>query len=102
MVDDGSQTKDNSFIYFKSDDDRAPLQLTVEATFNKLVQIVSPPVEVAELIKLIFKIVWVELVDIYLTGLSTLLCSISETDFFEDLCSSRTAAMDFESELIRK
>ncbi|GAB2230170.1 hypothetical protein Drorol1_Dr00014427 [Drosera rotundifolia] len=50
---------------FKSDDDRAPLQLIVEETFvhlldifNKLVQIASPPVEAAELIKLICKIFW--------------------------------------------
>ncbi|KAL9268847.1 Importin beta-like SAD2-like protein [Drosera capensis] len=50
---------------FKSDDDRAPLLLIVEEmfvhlrdVFNKLVQIASPPVEVAELIKLICKIFW--------------------------------------------
>ncbi|GMH22887.1 hypothetical protein Nepgr_024730 [Nepenthes gracilis] len=50
---------------FKSDDERMPIYLIVEETFphllnifNKLVQIGNPPVDVAELIKLICKIFW--------------------------------------------
>ncbi|GMH26704.1 hypothetical protein Nepgr_028547 [Nepenthes gracilis] len=50
---------------FKSDDERTPVYLIVEETFphlldifNKLVQIGSPPIDVAELIKLICKIFW--------------------------------------------
>lgn len=50
---------------FKSDEERTPVYLIVEETFpnllvifNKLVQIVNPSLEVAELIKLICKIFW--------------------------------------------
>lgn len=50
---------------FKSDDERTPLYLVVEETFpylfnifNGLVQISDPPLEVAELIRLICKIFW--------------------------------------------
>ncbi|CAL9749826.1 unnamed protein product [Musa acuminata subsp. burmannicoides] len=50
---------------FKSDEERTPLYLIVEETFpllldvfNKLVHIVNPPIEVADLIKLICKIFW--------------------------------------------
>ncbi|KQJ99478.1 importin beta-like SAD2 [Brachypodium distachyon] len=50
---------------FKSEEDRIPLYHIVEETFprllsifNKLVQIVNPPIEVADLIKLICKIFW--------------------------------------------
>uniref|UniRef100_A0A1D1XYP0 Putative importin-7 n=1 Tax=Anthurium amnicola TaxID=1678845 RepID=A0A1D1XYP0_9ARAE len=50
---------------FKSDEERTPVYLIVEETFpyllsifNKLIQIVNPPLEVADLIKLICKIFW--------------------------------------------
>ncbi|CAO2045785.1 unnamed protein product [Urochloa humidicola] len=50
---------------FKSEEDRIPLYHIVEETFprllsifSKLVQIVNPPIEVADLIKLICKIFW--------------------------------------------
>ncbi|XP_066331549.1 importin beta-like SAD2 [Miscanthus floridulus] len=50
---------------FKSEDERIPLYRIVEETFprllsifSKLVQIVNPPIEVADLIKLICKIFW--------------------------------------------
>uniref|UniRef100_A0ACD5Z4B3 Uncharacterized protein n=1 Tax=Avena sativa TaxID=4498 RepID=A0ACD5Z4B3_AVESA len=50
---------------FKSEEDRIPLYHIVEETFpcllsifSKLVQIVSPPIEVADLIKLICKVFW--------------------------------------------
>ncbi|RLM79588.1 importin beta-like SAD2 [Panicum miliaceum] len=50
---------------FKSEEERIPLYHIVEETFprllsifSKLVQIVNPPIEVAELIKLICKIFW--------------------------------------------
>ncbi|KAF0929516.1 hypothetical protein E2562_021766 [Oryza meyeriana var. granulata] len=50
---------------FKSEEERIPLYHIVEETFprllsifSKLVQIVSPPIEVADLIKLICKIFW--------------------------------------------
>nr|CAN64023.1 hypothetical protein VITISV_039692 [Vitis vinifera] len=50
---------------FKSDEERTPVHRIVEETFphllgifNRLVQIVNPPLEVAELIKLICKIFW--------------------------------------------
>ncbi|CAA7396144.1 unnamed protein product [Spirodela intermedia] len=50
---------------FKSDEERTPVYLIVEETFphllnifNKLVHVVHPPVEVADLIKLICKIFW--------------------------------------------
>ncbi|KAL9247096.1 hypothetical protein vseg_020563 [Gypsophila vaccaria] len=50
---------------FKSDDERTPVYLIVEETFppllnifNKLIQIPNPPLDVAELIKLICKIFW--------------------------------------------
>uniref|UniRef100_A0A0E0G6J9 Importin N-terminal domain-containing protein n=1 Tax=Oryza nivara TaxID=4536 RepID=A0A0E0G6J9_ORYNI len=50
---------------FKSEDERIPLYHIVEETFprllsifSKLVQIVNPPIEVADLIKLICKIFW--------------------------------------------
>lgn len=50
---------------FKSDDERTPVYLIVEETFppllnifSKLVQIPNPPLDVAELIKLICKIFW--------------------------------------------
>lgn len=50
---------------FKSDDERTPVYLIVEETFpnllvifNRLVQIVNPTLDVAELIKLICKIFW--------------------------------------------
>ncbi|XP_020106837.1 importin beta-like SAD2 isoform X2 [Ananas comosus] len=50
---------------FKSDEERTPLYLIVEETFpsllgifSKLVQIVNPTIEVADLIKLICKIFW--------------------------------------------
>jgi hypothetical protein len=50
---------------FKSEDDRVPLYRIVEETFpcllsifSKLVQIVNPPIEVADLIKLICKVFW--------------------------------------------
>ncbi|KAL5702897.1 secondary alcohol dehydrogenase (SADH2) [Ranunculus cassubicifolius] len=50
---------------FKSDEERTPVHLIVEETFpnlivifNKLVQIVNPSLEVAELIKLVCKIFW--------------------------------------------
>ncbi|KAL6970861.1 secondary alcohol dehydrogenase (SADH2) [Sarracenia purpurea var. burkii] len=50
---------------FKSDDERTPVYLIVDETFphllsiyNKLVQIVNPSLEVADLIKLICKIFW--------------------------------------------
>ncbi|XP_065012601.1 importin beta-like SAD2 isoform X1 [Musa acuminata AAA Group] len=50
---------------FKSDEERIPLYAVVEETFplllnvfNKLVQIVNPTIEVADLIKLICKIFW--------------------------------------------
>ncbi|KAF5182902.1 Importin beta-like sad2 [Thalictrum thalictroides] len=50
---------------FKSDEERTPVYLIVEETFpnlliifNKLVQIVNPSLEIAELIKLICKIFW--------------------------------------------
>ncbi|XP_068665175.1 importin beta-like SAD2 isoform X2 [Aristolochia californica] len=50
---------------FKSDEERTPVYLIVDETFphllnifNKLIQIVNPPLEVAELIKLICKIFW--------------------------------------------
>uniref|UniRef100_A0A2P2IMB8 Uncharacterized protein MANES_04G061600 n=1 Tax=Rhizophora mucronata TaxID=61149 RepID=A0A2P2IMB8_RHIMU len=50
---------------FKSDEERTPVYLIVEATFphllgifNKLVQIANPTIEVADLIKLICKIFW--------------------------------------------
>ncbi|THU59005.1 hypothetical protein C4D60_Mb03t20430 [Musa balbisiana] len=52
-------------LRFKSDEERTPLYLIVEETFpllldvfNKLVHIVNPPIEVADLIKLICKIFW--------------------------------------------
>ncbi|RVW14197.1 Importin beta-like SAD2 [Vitis vinifera] len=57
---------------FKSDEERTPVHRIVEETFphllgifNRLVQIVNPPLEVAELIKLICKIFWSS---IYLGG----------------------------------
>ncbi|CAL9113869.1 unnamed protein product [Musa textilis] len=50
---------------FKSEEERIPIYLIVEETFpllldvfNKLVHIVNPPIEVADLIKLICKIFW--------------------------------------------
>ncbi|KAM0867041.1 hypothetical protein ACQ4PT_042251 [Festuca glaucescens] len=50
---------------FKSEEDRIPLYHIVEeafprllSIFSKLVQIVNPPIEVADLIKLICKIIW--------------------------------------------
>ncbi|MCL7040799.1 hypothetical protein MKW94_018897 [Papaver nudicaule] len=50
---------------FKSDDERTPVYLIVEETFpyllnifSRLVQIVNPPLEIADLIKLICKIFW--------------------------------------------
>ncbi|OVA18810.1 Importin-beta [Macleaya cordata] len=50
---------------FKSDEERTPVYLIVEETFpyllnifNRLVQLVNPPLEVADLIKLICKIFW--------------------------------------------
>ncbi|GAB2295813.1 secondary alcohol dehydrogenase (SADH2) [Dionaea muscipula] len=50
---------------FKSDDERTPVHLIIEETFvhllnifNKLIQIGSPSVDMAELIKLICKIFW--------------------------------------------
>ncbi|KAJ0971919.1 hypothetical protein J5N97_019878 [Dioscorea zingiberensis] len=50
---------------FKSDEERTPVYLIVDETFphllgifNKLVQVVNPPIEVADLIKLICKIFW--------------------------------------------
>jgi hypothetical protein len=50
---------------FKSDEERVPVHHIVEETFpsllnifNKLVQIVNPPVDVADFIKLICKIFW--------------------------------------------
>ncbi|XP_068645315.1 importin beta-like SAD2 isoform X2 [Aristolochia californica] len=50
---------------FKSDEERTPVYLIVDETFphllnilNRLIQIVNPPLEVAELIKLICKIFW--------------------------------------------
>ncbi|XP_074271177.1 importin beta-like SAD2 isoform X2 [Silene latifolia] len=50
---------------FKSDDERTPVFLIVEETFppllnifNKLIQVPNPPLDVAELIKLICKIFW--------------------------------------------
>lgn len=53
------------FWRFKSEDERIPLYHIVEETFprllsifSKLVQIVNPPIEVADLIKLICKIFW--------------------------------------------
>lgn len=53
------------FLRFKSDEERTPLYLIVEETFpsllgifSKLVQIVNPTIEVADLIKLICKIFW--------------------------------------------
>ncbi|KAM0882997.1 hypothetical protein ACQ4PT_031935 [Festuca glaucescens] len=52
-------------LRFKSEEDRIPLYHIVEETFpfllsifSKLVQIVNPPIEVADLIKLICKIFW--------------------------------------------
>ncbi|PWA89663.1 importin-beta domain, Armadillo-type fold protein [Artemisia annua] len=52
-------------LRFKSDEDRVPVYHVVDETFphllnifNKLVQIVNPPIEVADLIKLICKIFW--------------------------------------------
>ncbi|KAJ3675691.1 hypothetical protein LUZ60_004733 [Juncus effusus] len=50
---------------FKSEEERVPLHLVVEETyprlliiFNNLVQIANPPIEVADLLKLICKIFW--------------------------------------------
>ncbi|KAI3987446.1 hypothetical protein MKX01_042450, partial [Papaver californicum] len=50
---------------FKSDEERTPVYLIVEETFpyllnifSRLVQIVNPPLEIADLIKLICKIFW--------------------------------------------
>ncbi|KAM0867044.1 hypothetical protein ACQ4PT_042251 [Festuca glaucescens] len=52
-------------LRFKSEEDRIPLYHIVEeafprllSIFSKLVQIVNPPIEVADLIKLICKIIW--------------------------------------------
>ena len=60
--------KSNNFIpifRFKSDEERTPVHRIVDETFpqlldifNRLVQIVNPPLEVADLIKLICKIFW--------------------------------------------
>lgn len=53
------------FVRFKSDEERTPVYRIVEETFphllnifNRLVQIVNPSMEVADLIKLICKIFW--------------------------------------------
>ncbi|KAG6510773.1 hypothetical protein ZIOFF_028809 [Zingiber officinale] len=52
-------------LRFKSDEERTPLYLIIEETFplllnvfNKLVHVVNPTIEVADLIKLICKIFW--------------------------------------------
>ena len=52
-------------LRFKSDEERTPVYHIVEETFphllnifNRLVQIVNPPLDVADLIKLICKIFW--------------------------------------------
>ncbi|KAG6485748.1 hypothetical protein ZIOFF_054313 [Zingiber officinale] len=52
-------------LRFKSDEERTPLYLIIEETFplllnvfSKLVQVVNPTIEVADLIKLICKIFW--------------------------------------------
>jgi hypothetical protein len=61
---------------FKSEEDRIPLYHIVEETFprllgifSKLVQIVNPPIEVADLIKLICKIFWSSIYVCYQTFL---------------------------------